>query len=296
VFDTLHTVWGKSSWWTHCKVYEKTKNGRQAFRTLHAQLLSGNKVVTSGSTIMTKIQNLRYDGDKARFGFDKYVQLHVEQHNLHKDLEEYGVDPLSEELKILWFEQGIKTSGLDVVKASVLANKANYQTFQSVQDAYVDYYRKIAATDPLKARQVSSVRAGHRSSTPRRSSGGKGGSGQGGGQGSARAKGVFSQAELDACKIVNRQYSKAEYKAMTPIEKMKLWQLRNPDKTPGQGPTRVTSDKASVASTSTASTGKRSREDDVDVPMDEPEEQGSPGWGRNRGNPGVSGRQRKTDN
>ena len=83
---------------------------------------------------------------------------------------------------------------------------------------------------------------------------------------------------------------------MTPVEKMKLWQLRNPDKTPGQGPARVTSDKASVASTSTASTGKRSREDDVDAPMDEPEEQGSPGWGRNRLNPGVSGRQRKTDN
>ena len=84
---------------------------------------------------------------------------------------------------------------------------------------------------------------------------------------------------------------------MTPVEKMKLWQLRNPDKTPGQGPARSTSDRASVASTSTASTGKRSREDDVDAPMDDPgEEQGSPGWGRNRGNAGVSGRQRKTNN
>ncbi len=39
VFDILHTVWGKSTWWTHCKAFTKTKNGRQAFRTLHAQLL-----------------------------------------------------------------------------------------------------------------------------------------------------------------------------------------------------------------------------------------------------------------
>ncbi len=26
VFDILHTVWGKSSWWTHCKAFMKTKN------------------------------------------------------------------------------------------------------------------------------------------------------------------------------------------------------------------------------------------------------------------------------
>ncbi len=61
VFDILHTVWGKSTWWMHCKTYEKTKNGHQVFRTLHAQLLSGKKVVTSESAIMTKIQTLRYD-------------------------------------------------------------------------------------------------------------------------------------------------------------------------------------------------------------------------------------------
>ena len=101
---------------------------------------------------MTKIQTFKYKGDKAHFTLNKYVQLHVEQHNLHKDLEEYGVDPLSKDLKILWFEQGIKTSALDAIKGSILANKANFTTFQYVQDAYVDYYRKIAVTNPLKTR------------------------------------------------------------------------------------------------------------------------------------------------
>jgi hypothetical protein len=28
VFDILHTVWGKSSWWTHCKAFTKTRDGR----------------------------------------------------------------------------------------------------------------------------------------------------------------------------------------------------------------------------------------------------------------------------
>ncbi len=141
---------------------------------------------------------------------DKYVQLHVEQHNLHKDLEEYGVDTLSEELKILWFKQGIKTQALDVIKASILSNKANYQTFQSVQDAYVNYYCKVASTDPLKARQVASVHAGQRSLTPCHSPGGQRCNQEG-----AKARGVFSQAELDACQIVNCEYSKKEYKTLT---------------------------------------------------------------------------------
>ncbi len=100
---------------------------------------------------------------------------------------------LTEELKIIWFKQSIKTKALEVIKATVMANKANYQTFQSVQDAYIDYYRKVAPTDTLRARQVATVRSGQRVSAP-----GRGAGGQSGGNG-ARARGVFTKAELDAC-------------------------------------------------------------------------------------------------
>ena len=124
---------------------------------------------------MTKIQTLTYDGDKPRFNFDKHVQLHVEQHNLHKDLEDYGMPALTEDLKIIWFEQGIKTKAFEVIKATVMANKGNYQTFQSVQDAYIDYYRKVAPTDAFRARQVATVRSGQRASAPGRSAGRRGG-------------------------------------------------------------------------------------------------------------------------
>ena len=240
---------------------------------------------------MTKIQTLTYDGDKPRFNFDKYVQLHVEQHNLHKDLEDYGVPALTEDLKIIWFEQGIRTKAFEVIKATVMANKGNYQTFQSVQDAYIDYYRKVAPTDAFRARQVATVRSGRRGSAPGRGAGGHGG---GGGE---RTQGLFTKAELDACKIANRAYSREEYKALTPIQKMKLWMLRNPGKTPGQGPTRKDkAERTTVASTSTASTGKRNRDDEADAPPEDPgDDDDKSGWGRNRGNAAVSGRQRKTE-
>ena len=106
---------------------------------------------------------------------------------------------------------------------------------------------------------------------------------------------MFTKEELDGCHIVNKDYSKKEYKKLTPLQKMKLWILRNPGKTPGQGPTRKdNNERSSVASTSTASTGKRSCEADDDMGDEEDgEAQGNnPSWGRNRDNPAVAGRQK----
>jgi hypothetical protein len=101
VYNVLHAFWGKSSWWSHVKKFSKTKNGRQVYRTLHTLLLGGQRVVSIGSAIVTKLQSFRYEGDHKNFNFDKYVNLHVEQHNHHADLQEYGVAPLAENLKTL---------------------------------------------------------------------------------------------------------------------------------------------------------------------------------------------------
>jgi hypothetical protein len=89
VYNVLHACWGKSSWWSHLKKFSKTKNGQQVDRTLHTLLLGGQCVLSPGSAIVTKLQSFRYNGDHKNFNFDKYINLHVEQHN-HTDLQEYG--------------------------------------------------------------------------------------------------------------------------------------------------------------------------------------------------------------
>ena len=132
VFDVLHASCGKSSWWAHVKKI-KGKNGRQVWRIL--LLLGGDRITTTGSAIVTKLQTFTYDDDKKNFNFDKYVTLHVEQHNLHADLTEYVVSALDESMKILWFQNGIKCPALDAVKASINANKANFTRFDAVKDA-----------------------------------------------------------------------------------------------------------------------------------------------------------------
>jgi hypothetical protein len=179
---------------------------------------------------MTRLQSLQYDGDRRNFDFNKYVALHVAEHNDHNDLGEYGVDPLTKSLKILWFQKGITDKSLDTVWASILAAPASYTTYIAVQEAYyVNFKLTQKATEPPKAHQVASMRAGRRAGTPRCSGGGRG---QGGGD---RKKNLPSKAELDACTIENKDYPDEEYARLTPTQKHKLWMLRNPGKTPGTG-------------------------------------------------------------
>ncbi len=76
------------------KKFSKTKNRYQVFQTLHSMLLGGPRVVSMGSAIITKLQSFRDEGDQKNFNFDKFINLHIEQHNQHADLQEYKVAPL----------------------------------------------------------------------------------------------------------------------------------------------------------------------------------------------------------
>jgi hypothetical protein len=160
VYKVLHACWGKSSWWSHVKKFGKTKNRQQVYRTLHTLLLGGQRVVSSGSTIVTKLQSFRYEGDRKNFNFDKYVNLHIKQHNQHADLQEYRVAPLAEKLKTLWFQDGIRDPSLNAVKASINANHANFTDFDSVKDAYVEFKCTDNPTNDPKTQQVASVACG----------------------------------------------------------------------------------------------------------------------------------------
>ncbi len=106
---------------------------------------------------MTKLQSFRYEGDCKNFNFDKYMNLHVKQHNQHADLQEYGVAPLAQNLKTLWFQDGIRDPSLNAVKASINANRANFTDFDSVKDAYVEFKCTENPTNDPRTRQVASV-------------------------------------------------------------------------------------------------------------------------------------------
>jgi hypothetical protein len=251
----------------------------------------------TGNAIVTRLQSFRYEGDRKNFNFDKYVNLHIEQHNQHADLQEYGVAPLAENLKTLWFQDGIRDLSLNAVKASINANRANFIDFDSVKDAYIEFKHTENPTNDPKTRQVASVARGGRGgrNVPRRPD-----RGQGPQTPDKCQMGLVSQSEVSKqTHIVNRYYSDAEWTQLTPAEKQKIWQLRNLGKTPGTGPTRHDRRRA-VESTSTSSSSPGSS---VKCQMEDPavksnQPAADQEWGRNRDNPclGHQVRPRGDDN
>jgi hypothetical protein len=194
--------------------------------------------------------------------------------------------PLAENLKTLWLQDGIRDPSLNAVKASINAKRANFTDFDSVKDAYVEFKCTENPTNDPKTRQVASVARGGRGgeNVPRRPD-----RGQGPQTSDKRQMGLVPQSGVNKqTHIVNRQYSDAEWSQSTPAEKQKIWQLRNPGKTPGTGPTRHDRRRAveltSILSSSPGSSGKRQMEDPT-VKSDQPAD--DQGWGRprNRDNP-----------
>jgi hypothetical protein len=113
---------------------------------------------------------------------------------------------------------------------------------------------------------------------------------------------VFSKAELDACHIVDREYSIEEYKKSTALQKQKLWLLQNGDKQPGTGPDHQSCPRSVTAASSTSSSSKKRNcsNDQSDMSniedLDDSASHASSGkWGHNRDNPAVAGRQPKPE-
>jgi hypothetical protein len=180
---------------------------------------------------------LHYSGDRANFTFDKYCTAHVEQHNQHAALQEYGIKPLEERDKILHFQQGIKDPTFEPVRSSIIIGKADgkFQDFDSVMTTYMTFKRAQTSLAPTSRVSAMSTKSDGRRGGAKRD------------DAEARKRGLPPQAEIDKCThIVKKHYSKAEYKKFTPAEKARLWQLNNPGVTPGTG--KKTSGKRSAES------------------------------------------------
>jgi hypothetical protein len=272
-----------------CEEVQEDQEQATSVSDLTHSSLWWTSVVSTGSAIVTKLQSFRYEGNCKNFNFDKYMNLHIEQHNQHSDLQEYGVAPLAKNLKTLWFQDGIRDPSLNAVKASINANHANFTDFDSVKDAYVEFKHTENPTNDQRTRQVASVTRGGRGggNFPRKND-----QGQGPQTFDKCQKRLIPQSGVDKqTHIIDRHYSDAEFDRLTPAEKQKLWQLRNVSKTQGTGPTRHDRRRA-VASTLTLSTcsgslGKRQVKDSA-VKSNQPAE--DQGWGRNHDNPAL-GRQ-----
>ncbi len=235
VWAILHALFSTSGVLQHVKKFTTTQDGHQVYRTLHSHFFGADKVNTMVNNILLSLKSKIYQGNCKNWNFDKYCLAHVAEHNRHSSLHDYGVAPLEESMKIHYFEEGIKDPTLDAARSAILVNHLQFPDFDSVMQLYMTSKRsqKSEATPP--GWQLSAVTG--------RGGGGRGraGAGRGGrswGDPNARQRGLVSQADIDKVTTVkNKHFPDEVYAKFSAAEKAKHWQLRNPGKERGTGPT-----------------------------------------------------------
>ena len=172
------TVWNKIAdltrtlpCWTYVKPAQRTRDGRAAFLALKNHFLGENVIDTFASSAEAKLANLTYNGETRRWNFEKYASAHLEQHTVLEELHAQGRHAgIDERAKVRHLMDGVKTSKLDTVKTSILADATLRNDFAAAAKLYTDFIQASATTstnNPGTA-NISAVRTGDANSNKRK--------------------------------------------------------------------------------------------------------------------------------
>ncbi len=99
-----------------------------------------------------------------------------------------------------------------------------FQDFDSVMTTYMTFKRAQTSLAPTSRVSVMSTKSDGRRGAAKRD------------DAEAHKRGLPPQADIDKCThIVKKHYSKVKYRKFTRAENARLWQLKNPGVTPGNG-------------------------------------------------------------
>jgi hypothetical protein len=207
------------------------------FRLLFDHYLGAEHVTHQANKVEARITSLSYKGEQKNWGWDKYVDAHIEQHIIAKNLMPYGYSDIDECSKICHLLGGISDPGLHPVTCNILAMKEEDKTFMKCATMYTDFIRtctnSVSPRQDRNGRQISSVLTG-RGGGRGRGGGGRGdGRGRGGGGcGGGRSAGVPDQADVDKVNWLqaNKYYTAKEYTNFNPAEKAWIHQNRTEEK------------------------------------------------------------------
>jgi hypothetical protein len=86
-----------------------------------------------------KLGSFSYTGERKKWTWEKYVQIHAEQHAVLNGLTEYGYSGIDNGTKVRKLMVGINTDDLDTVKAAVLASPALRTNYPDGVTLYGDF-------------------------------------------------------------------------------------------------------------------------------------------------------------
>ena len=148
----LYEMFGKTPAWLHGQSTKKEKNGRKLFRLLFDHYLGAEHVTHQANQVEARIASLSYKGEQRNWTWDKYVDAHIEQHIIAKNLMPYGYSGIDERSKVRHLLGGISDPGLAPVSCNILAMREEDKTFTKCATMYTDFIRMSNPAGPRQDR------------------------------------------------------------------------------------------------------------------------------------------------
>ncbi|KAI2497284.1 hypothetical protein MHU86_17203 [Fragilaria crotonensis] len=147
-----------------------------AFLSLYQHFLGPNNVDNMATLAEDKLKNTVYNGEQRRWDFERYVNVHKQQHSIMEGLIEHGYTGIDPRSKVRFLLDGIKTDKFDAVKTRIMSDERLRSDFDACVTLYQDYIRQ---TSKSKKKELAAKRLkrGHKPGAKDSKVKGTGGSG-----------------------------------------------------------------------------------------------------------------------
>jgi hypothetical protein len=96
VWNILFEMFGQTPAWLHAALTRKEKNGRKLYHLLFAHYLGSDHMNHLANKMEARLASLTYRGEQKNWDWSHYIDAHIEQHTITKNLMEHGYSGLDE--------------------------------------------------------------------------------------------------------------------------------------------------------------------------------------------------------
>jgi hypothetical protein len=155
VWDVIARITRSHDCWTYVKPAQRTRDGRKAYLALYAHYLGPNNVDNMASQAESKLNSTVYNGEQRRWNFERYVNVHKQQHSIMEGLVEHGYVGIDPRSKVRFLIEGIKTDKLDSVKTRIYSDATLRSDFDACVTLYQDFIKQMSSKSKGNPRDVN---------------------------------------------------------------------------------------------------------------------------------------------
>ena len=142
--------------------WQREKDGRQAYLALYQHYHGARSVDNMSSLAEKNLKYAVYKGESKKFTFEKYVRIHMDQHQILNYLKDHGYAGIDDRSKVRNLQEGIKTTSLDSVKNTILASSTLRSDFTACVVLYTDFIHQATIANDNQSLLIVGVETGGR--------------------------------------------------------------------------------------------------------------------------------------